>query len=402
MDRTEVIIIGGGISGITTGVTLQLLGLDTEIYTHKLATDPDQDDPRFASLYPAASILPHSVGTDKMDRLFDRSLEIFRLLHRYNARGMQQHRHYEVFEFPPEQPGYLGYMDDVEKIDPGNDPFIPRRNKDAEIDGWVFNCYVAEWPMYIRELYRWYRSAGGRITQKKLSEDDLSGLPSGFVINCSGMWAPQLFGLKEPAYLLRGHLLHIRDMPIFRNGDGLIPSYNYIPEASAYADPDGSPTDLYFYPRSNGWVLGGSREPGILNDNGTWSGPEHDELIEIGGKQIPAAIWSLNREILAETFKFKLDTSYTLDAAVGYRYMGSNAGGKLRLEGVQYEDKQLFHNYGHGGSGVTLSWGCALEAAFWLKELKGGLGDLRAPRRPILKFLQHEINRIVYQDQPEN
>lgn len=36
-------------------------------------------------------------------------------------------------------------------------------------------------------------------------------------------------------------------------------------------------------------------------------------------------------------------------------------GPDLRLEQAPYPSAQLFHNYGHGGSGVTMSWGCAIE-----------------------------------------
>ena len=34
-----------------------------------------------------------------------------------------------------------------------------------------------------------------------------------------------------------------------------------------------------------------------------------------------------------------------------------------RLEAVRIDGKKVVHNYGHGGSGWSLSWGCAIEAA---------------------------------------
>ena len=34
---------------------------------------------------------------------------------------------------------------------------------------------------------------------------------------------------------------------------------------------------------------------------------------------------------------------------------------EVRLEKEERDGVDLIHNYGHGGSGVTLSWGCADE-----------------------------------------
>lgn len=34
---------------------------------------------------------------------------------------------------------------------------------------------------------------------------------------------------------------------------------------------------------------------------------------------------------------------------------------EVRLEAEKVEGRTVVHNYGHGGAGVTLSWGCAEE-----------------------------------------
>src|SRR5262249_35276492 len=43
--------------------------------------------------------------------------------------------------------------------------------------------------------------------------------------------------------------------------------------------------------------------------------------------------------------------------------------GNVRLE--HESGTRIIHNYGHGGSGVTFSWGCALEVADRVEELVG-------------------------------
>jgi D-amino-acid oxidase len=45
----------------------------------------------------------------------------------------------------------------------------------------------------------------------------------------------------------------------------------------------------------------------------------------------------------------------------------------VRLECQQVGDTRVIHNYGHGGAGVTLSWGCAREVV----RLLSGFDDDR-------------------------
>ncbi len=51
------------------------------------------------------------------------------------------------------------------------------------------------------------------------------------------------------------------------------------------------------------------------------------------------------------------------DAAILEHKVGLRPGRPaVRLEAEQHSSgKRLIHNYGHGGAGVTLSWGCADE-----------------------------------------
>jgi D-amino-acid oxidase len=48
---------------------------------------------------------------------------------------------------------------------------------------------------------------------------------------------------------------------------------------------------------------------------------------------------------------------------IGHRVGLRPARPTVRLEAEESEGRRLVHCYGHGGAGVTLSWGCADEVA---------------------------------------
>ena len=56
----------------------------------------------------------------------------------------------------------------------------------------------------------------------------------------------------------------------------------------------------------------------------------------------------------------------------GARILGHRGGLRpvrplVRLETERIGESRVVHNYGHGGAGVTLSWGCAAE----IREMLG-------------------------------
>ncbi len=361
----NIIVIGGGVSGVTTALTLQLLGYETKIYAARTVdqVDDPNNQPAFASQFPSASIIPHSVYSDQLQSLFQHSQSTFYELRKLMFPGMTTHKHFEVFEFDPGQPEYCNWMLNLQSIANLDSDAIPKRPDTNNLHGWVFNCLFADWPLYFPALMQLYKTCGGKIINKKLCADEISELPADTIINCSGAGSPALFDDPVKKQLvLRGHLLHKTEAPLITNSENEIISYNYTPDASVYADSDGNACDVYCYPRKDGWIVGGSRQSGQLNQE-QWD----EQLAEsasstIDGISFPSQIIALNNQILDSTFGYTLNTSDELTPLVGYRYIRSTDNG-LRLESQTLGSKKIYHNYGHGGAGVTLSWGCALHLA---------------------------------------
>jgi D-amino-acid oxidase len=174
--------------------------------------------------------------------------------------------------------------------------------------------------IYIDYLANRFVNAGGEINAAVRFEK-IEDVDSKFdlVINCSGIGAKTL--------------VHDADLEPHRGQVAIVPRINI----SYGVVCDDSPL-MYAIPRKNDCVFGGTNEL---------------------SSELDADPVSTSR-ILAEcTRVLKIDKPPVLAERVGLR--------PFRRSGVRVERDRLpdgrtvIHNYGHGGSGFTVSWGCALR-----------------------------------------
>jgi D-amino-acid oxidase len=358
-------ILGGGISGITTALFLQLCGAKTTLYTDKR---PDQialqlRESSLSSLHAIASVHPQSVRHPQANTLMLRSQNFFAHLASTALCGIRTQRHYQVFEQKQALPEYNDALRVFRELpsDGKGIAVAPKRNKAKEIYGWYFHSFFCEMPSYFRYLYRLYQDIGGTILLGRLTAEEFFSQSADAYINCAGLWSSEIFrDDKQSTRIIRGHWIKVDIDEMPSDADGRLFSYNYHPHPSVYAKADGTAADVYFYPRTDGWILGGSRQEGIMR-NGDWLGEEtHCAEIEISGIRIPAPVWDLNRQLIKDLTKIDI-ANYNSHAYIGFRQTRKGDGPSLRLEQAPHPHPQLFHNYGHGGAGVTLSWGCAIE-----------------------------------------
>ncbi|TRY63253.1 hypothetical protein TCAL_05776 [Tigriopus californicus] len=214
---------------------------------------------------------------------------------------------------------------------------LSRRGFDTEVfDSHSFTTFVFEAKIALPIIYSLLRERGAAFIEKKLlSIDDLEQLMEeeanyDFVINCSGSGARDLFG-DEDIQPIRGHVVRV-EAPFVHTMMGL-------------------GGDVYIIPTRQGVVLGTIDR---LND---WS-------LEPNPSEV-ATIMKRCQELCPA-----LADSKILNDWVGLRPFRKSG---VRLELVEHHQStsgrktKMIHNYGHGGSGITLSLGCANEVVRLVK-----------------------------------
>src|SRR3954447_10026440 len=189
-------------------------------------------------------------------------------------------------------------------------------------DGLAVEVPCIEAPAYLDWLRRRFLELGGALELR--SVEALHELPGEAVVDCAGVGAGTLAG--DPAIEpVRGQVAYVRTRAPLR----------------FMVDEEGPNALAYVLPRPDVVVLGGTAEEGDTDLT------PRDET---------------TRQILAKTRRMQpeLAEATYVGAAVGLR----PARPEVRLEAGCLDDGRLvIHDYGHGGSGFTLSWGCADEVA---------------------------------------
>lgn len=310
---TDVIVVGAGISGLTTALTLQGGGRRVTVVTADLPS-------RTVSMIAAAVWFPTAVGPD--DRVVDwarRSREEFeRLASDEPAAGVVLRETLHLFRTEPGEPWWVDAVGDVGPADPAELPEGYRH-------GLLYTVPLAEMPLHLPWLVDRFRAGGGRIVHRRLgSLHELVG-EAPVVVNCSGLGARSLAGdpLVEP---IRGQVVRTTNPGLTRS----------------LRDQDHPGGYTYVHPRSRDCVLGGTLEAG------EWDMTPDDDIGE--------SILRRCRELVPELRQAKV-----LGHSVGLRPGRPEV--RLEREPAPPAGVDVIHNYGHGGAGMTLSWGCAEAVA---------------------------------------
>jgi D-amino-acid oxidase len=212
------------------------------------------------------------------------------------------------------------------KLSPGDPSTPPAHTGSAQDDhsfasGFSLPVPLMDTTIYLDYLAARFHKAAGEI-HANVGFEKLEDVDTEFdvVINCAGI------GARE--------LVRDADLEPHRGQVAIVPKMEGLSVAIVCDD---EPL-MYAIPRTNDCVFGGTNE---LSDN-------------------LAANPATTSRIIAECSRvLNIDKPSILAERVGLRPFRRSG---VRLERDQLRDgRTVIHNYGHGGAGFTMSWGCARE-----------------------------------------
>lgn len=333
-------IIGSGVQGLSTGILLEHLGYKTEILTKNIPYVDGDDIPTVSTDYAAASIYPVKIAAeyseDELIRNAERTFEPF-----FNTPDVPVRKQTHYYLYEQDNGITLPERMNITHIDEYEDE-LPSREQFTVQDGYVCEEYFVEMPEYIPLLYELYKELGGEITKQHVTRNDITELnDSGIVFNCSGYGSKSLFD-DDSMKAIKGHILETDVETDIETP--LSFAYTYTPRTYNHY--------TYMYPRRNSVIFGGSYLEGDII-NGEWVGESPEKPINVDGDVIPQRLYRVNQEIMS---RFTGITVNDLSVKHGFR--------PYREDGMRIEQDEdgVIHNYGHGGSGVSMSWWSALKA----------------------------------------
>ena len=304
----DVVVVGAGIVGLTCAARLQEAGARVVVVT---ADEPAQT----VSAIAAAVWYPSHVVSD--DRVLPWAPRTFDELAAQAARGVpgvvMRPTRMLIRAALPRRPWWSAAVRDFRTIE-GTAPFV---------EEWQFTVPAVEMKVYLDWLAQRIVAAGGAWVRRHVGRlDDVAALAP-LVVNASGLGAAGL--ARDPAvHPARGQLVVVEN-----------PGWH-----TSVRDEDNPGGMTYIHPRSRDIVLGGTYD---ANESDRTPDPlVTRQILERCTELVPA-----------------LRGAPVLESLVGLR-PARHGGVRLESDPVGLPGGvRLIHDYGHGGAGVTLGWGCA-------------------------------------------
>ena len=319
-------MIGSGVAGLTTAVCLAEAGRVVVIRT-------DRRHHQTTSSVAGAIWGPHLVEhSDRVTRWCEETLATFLDLASDPAAGIRLVSGVEASRGAPSDPGWAAPLGAVTAADPASLPA-------GFAAGWRYTAPVLSMPVYLDYLLARFERAGGHLEEAPVASlaGAIAETTAPVIVNCSGVGAHHL--VPDPA------VIPYRGQVVIADNPGITEFFIGL--------SDGDAELIYVFPHGDWVVLGGTEVAG------NWSlEPEPQTARRILHDCAAVDPRLASPRVREHRVGLRpVRPLVRLEAEPAARHTGQNAGqdaGHGRL---------LVHNYGHGGGGVTLSWGCAREAA---------------------------------------
>jgi D-amino-acid oxidase len=319
LDRPDALIIGAGVSGLTTGVRLAEAGVRIRIQAERAPG-------RTSSAAAGAIWDPIYAEHPRVEAWAARSYEVFARMAAEGFPGVRLVDGVEASRTPMDSPAWALDL-------PGYRECEPAELRTGFVHGWHYTAPIIDMPPYLARLEERARAAGAELAYgvRVARLSDVFGAAP-IVINCSGFGAREL--VPDPAVEpIRGQLVALRN-PGMRE---------FFAE---HTEKLGEM--IYLLPQGDVLLLGGSADEGVAE-------AEPDETVAAG-------IRDRCSEIFPELAEAEL---------LGHRAGIRPSRPEVRLEHEVLDGCHVIHNYGHSGAGVSLSWGCADDVTEMVLGLLG-------------------------------
>jgi D-amino-acid oxidase len=302
----RIVVVGGGVIGLTCAHRLVRAGHAVEVWTRDAVEDT-------TSAVAAALWYPYrALPEGPVTRWAAATYDMLSILAVRPETAVRLVRGRELSRVPLPDPWWAAAVPRLGRVPAAQLP-------PGYADGYEFAAPVVHMPVYLRWLIDELAAAGVPLRHRELADLDPARQAADVVVNATGLAARALAGDDELTGL-RGQVVRVAD-----------------PGLTRWTLDEGHPAGLvYVVPRGTDVVCGGTDELAGSGDRG-----EPDP-------KVAEAILERCREVVPEL--------------VGMPVLGHAVGVRPVRTAVRVErDGAVVHCYGHGGAGVTLSWGCADE-----------------------------------------